>query len=387
LAWNTIALNSAVTVAKQSPGQSIVSLAYVQAAVYDAVVAIEGGYQPYHYQLSPRHPDASVEAAVASAAHDVLIHYFSTQQAGLDASLAASLAAIPDSAAKNDGITIGQASAASLIAFRQGDGLAADIGFTMAAPTLGGFQLPAGQSALIPWLSRFRPFMLESPDQFRPGPPPALNSAAYASSFREVKYRGGAISQYRTAEQADIALFWSSHPAFPFNNMYQAIVTSHNLSAVQAARLFAMTNMVGADALVACWDAKYTYLFWRPQFAIPQGDTDGNPATIGDPTWKPLAPTPAHPEYPSAHGCYSESQVYTLITFLGTSNINVDITSSVPNLLHPTRHYQSANQLINEIGNARVWGGMHFRFSVNEGVRVGQHVAVWAFQRYFQRVR
>ena len=142
-----------------------------------------------------------------------------------------------------------------------------------------------------------------------------------------------------------------------------------------------------SDALVACWDAKFTYLAWRPQFAIPQGDADGNPATIGDPAWKPLAPTPAHPEYPSAHGCGSEAQVYALMTVLGTSNVNVDISATVPNLLHPTRHYQSVNQIINEIGNARIWGGMHFRFSVNEGVRVGQHVASWAFQHYFQRVR
>ncbi len=234
-------------------------------------------------------------------------------------------------------------------------------------------------------MSQFRPFLLESPDQFRPGPPPALDSPEYALSFNESKYFGGANSQYRTPEMTDIALFWTSAPAVQFNTVYQGIATSRNLSPVQAARLFAMTNMVGADALVACWDAKYTYLAWRPQYAIPQGDLDGNPLTKGDPTWKPLAPTPSHPEYPSAHGCGSEAQAYALVAFLGTNNINIDITATVPNLLHPTRHYQSANQLIDEIGNARVWGGMHFRFSVNTGVRLGQRVAVWALQRYFLR--
>src|SRR5579859_1043221 len=386
VAWNNIALNSVVTVAKQNPAVAIVSIAFVQAAVYDAVVAIEGGYQPYHYDLEPHHPDASVEAAVAAAAHDVLVHNFPTQQAVLDADLAAALAAVPNGAAKTDGMAIGQASAASFIAWRQGDGFGANIGFTMPAPAIGVFQLPAGQLPAVPWLSRLRPLMLASPDQFRPGPPPALDSLEYAASFNESKYFGGANSPYRNAEMTDIALFWTSSPAIQFNTAYQGIATSRNLSPMQAARLFAMTNMTSADALIACFDAKYTYLAWRPQFAIPQGDADGNPFTTGDPTWKPLAPTPSHPEYPSAHGCGSEAQIYALVTFLGTPNINPDISATVPNLLHPTRHYQTAGQLIDEIGNARVWGGMHYRFSVNTGVRLGQHVAIWDLQRYFQRI-
>jgi hypothetical protein len=261
----------------------------------------------------------------------------------------------------------------------------ADIGFVMPAPGIGVFQLLPGQVPGAPWLSKFRPFMLESPDQFRPGPPPALTSVEYALSYNESKYFGGAGSQYRTPEMTDIALFWTSAPVPQFNNMYQSIATGRNLSPVQAARLFATTDMFGADGLVACWDAKYTYLAWRPQFAIPQGDLDGNPFTQGDPTWKPMAPTPAHPEYPSAHGCGSEAQVYALMAFLGTSNLNVDITGNAPNLVQPTRHYQTAGQLIDEIGNARVWGGMHFRFSVNAGVQLGQRVAVYALQHYFQR--
>ncbi len=386
IAWNNIALNSVVTVANQNPAVAIVSISFVQAAVYDAVVAIEGGYQPYLYTLTPRHPDASVEAAVAAAAHDVLVHNFPAQKVSLDADLAASLAAVPDGAAKSDGLAIGQASAASFIASRQGDGFGANIGFTMPAPAIGVFQLPAGQLPAVPWLSQLRPLMLNSPDQFRPDGPPALDSLEYAASFNESKYFGGANSPYRNAEETDTALFWTSSAAVQYNTAYQGIATTQALSPVQAARLFAMTNMTSADALLACWDAKYTYLAWRPQFAIPQGDADGNPFTTGDPTWKPLAPTPAHPEYPSAHGCGSEGQVYGLVAFLGTSTINLDISATVPNLLHPTRHYQTASQLLYEIGNARVWGGMHFRFSVNAGVRLGQHVARWVLQRYFQRI-
>jgi hypothetical protein len=384
-AWNAIAVNATLAVAKQPPTETFIQVAYVQAAVYDAVVAIQGGYKPYHYVLSPRHPNASIDAAAASAAHDVLVHSFPAQQAALDADLAASLAAVADDPAKTDGIAIGQASAASLIAFRQGDGLEANIGFVMPAPAIGVFQLPAGQSPVLPWVSQFRPFLLDSPDQFRPGPPPALTSIEYALSYNESKNFGGTNSPYRTPEMADTALFWTSAPIMQYNAAFQGLATGRNLSPVQAARLFAMTNIVSVDAQIACWDAKYHYLAWRPQFAIPQGDLDGNPFTQADPTWKPLAPTPAHPEYPSAHGCASEAVVYALVDFLGTNNINLDITATVPNLLHPTRHYQSASQLINEIGNARVWGGMHFRFSVNAGVRLGQHVAVWTLQRYFQR--
>jgi hypothetical protein len=317
----------------------------------------------------------------------VLLHYFPAQQATLDDALATSLAAVPDGAAKSDGLAIGQASADSLIAFRQGDGYGADIGFTMPAPAIGVFQLPAGQTAAVPWLSQLRPLMLESPDQFQPDGPPALTSAVYAASYNETKYFGGAVSAYRSAEQTDVARFWTSQPGIQFNVAYQGIATSRCLSPVQAARLFAMTNMSGADALIACFDSKYHSLAWRPQFAIPQGEADGNAFTRGDPTWTPLAPTPAHPEYPSAHGCGSEAQIFALVAFLGTPNINLDISATVPNLLHPTRHFQTAGQLIDEIGNARVWGGMHFRFSVNAGVRLGQHVAAWVLRHNFQRIR
>ena len=386
VAWNGIAVHAAVSVAKQAPAQSYIYISFAQAAVYDAVVAIEGGFQPYHYSLSPRHPNASVDAAVASAAHDVLAHYFPAQQATFDAALAASLAAVADSPDKTDGIAIGQASAASLIAFRQGDGLEANIGFTMPAPGPGVWQLPAGQSPQTPWVSKLRPFMLNSPDQFRPGPPPALDSAEYAASYFEIKTFGGANSPYRNPEMTDIALFWTSSATIQYNDVFQGLALNDNLSPVQAARLFAMGDMVGSDSLIACFDAKYHYLAWRPAFAVPQGDATGNPLTIGDPTWKPLGATPNHPEYPSAHGCASEATAYVLEAFLGTPNINIDVVSTVPNLLHPTRHYQTAGQLIDEIANARVRAGFHFRFSTTAGVRLGQQVASWELQHYFQPV-
>jgi hypothetical protein len=151
----------------------------------------------------------------------------------------------------------------------------------------------------------------------------------------------------------------------------------------QAARLFAMGNLVGADALIACFEAKYHYLFWRPQFAIPRGDTDGNPATAGDPTWKPLLGTPTHPEYPSGHGCLTGAEAEVFAAFLKTNRIDLDLTSTVPNLLQSTRHYDSVADLTQENMNARVWGGIHFRDATIKGVALGRKVANWALKRYF----
>jgi|SRR5579859_292812 len=386
ITWNNIALHSAVVVAKQFQPQSYVYISFAQAAVYDAVDAIEGGYQPYHYRLPKREPNASVEAAVATAAHDVLVHYFPAQQAALDADWVTSLAGVVNTPNKADGIAIGRAAAASLIAFRQGDGLEANIGFTMPAPAPGVWQLPAGQTPQTPWLSKLRPFLLNSPDQFRPGPPPALNSPEYAASYNESKYFGAANSIYRTPAETDIALFWTSNAPTQYNTAFQNLALTRHLNPIQTARLFAMGDLVGADALIACWDAKYTYLAWRPAFAIPQGDTDGNPLTIGDPTWKPVGATPNHPEYPSAHGCATEATAYVLMDFLGTSNINLDVTGTAPNLVQTTRHYATAADLVDEVVNARVWIGFHFRFSGLAGVHLGQRVAAWTLQRYFQPI-
>jgi hypothetical protein len=162
------------------------------------------------------------------------------------------------------------------------------------------------------------------------------------------------------------------------------LTQARGLNAAQSARLFAMGNLIGADALIACFDAKYHYLFWRPQFAIPQGDSDANPDTIGDPSWTPLLATPNHPEYPAAHGCLTAAEAEVFATFFDTKRIEVDLTSMVPNLTHTTRHYQRTSDLVQEMVNARVWGGIHYRQSVEAGVDLGQQVARWTLKRYFR---
>jgi hypothetical protein len=380
--WNRIARRTAVQVAGLSPAHAYIYFSYTQAAVYNAVVAIEGGYQPYKLDLA-RRPDASVDAAVAAAAHDVLVHYFPAQQAALDADYTASLAAISDGAAKSDGIEVGQDAAAGIIALRQGDGLEVDIGFVMPPPAPGVWQLPPDQTPLTPWVSRMRPFMLEKPDQFRPGPPPDLTSRKWAVEFNEVKNYGGSVSAYRTAEQADVARFWTTHPAVQNNTAFEQVTIQRGLDAMQAARLFAMGNLVSADALIGCWDAKYYYLFWRPRFAVPLADTDGNPATAADPTWTPLVATPPQPEYPAAHGCATSATAEMFTAFLGTNKIDVDLTSTVPGLMHPIRHYERANDLVKEIIDARTWGGLHYRESSIKGTILGRKIAHWTLRRYF----
>jgi hypothetical protein len=383
IAWNAIAQRTAITIAKQFQAQSLISISFAQAAVYDAVVAIEGGYQPYQVRLAHL-PEASVDAAVATAAHHVLVHYFPAQQAALDSDYATALAAIPDGVVKDTGIDVGRAAAAGTIALRQGDGLEADIGFSMPAPAAGVWQLPAGQTPQTPWVSRLRPFLLARPDQFRPGPPPDLSSKAWARDLHEVKTFGRSDSPIRTAEQTDIARFWSTNVAVQYNTAFAQLTLVRGLTAVQSARLFAMGNLIGADALIGCFDAKYHELFWRPQFAIPQGDTDGNPNTIGDPSWTPLLATPNHPEYPAAHGCLTAAEAEVLARFFDTKRIEVDLTSTVPNLTQATRHFERTGDIVQEMVNARVWGGVHYRQSVEAGVELGQQVARWALKRFFR---
>jgi hypothetical protein len=373
--WNAMAQSAAITTAKQFPPEATITLAYVQAAVYDATITIDGGGRPYGPWQRPRR-HASVDAAVATAAHDMLVHLLPAQAATLDVDYATALAAIPDGRSKHAGVDVGHRAAAGIIAVRQGDGYETDIGFVMPAPAPGVWQLPSDQTPQTPWVSKMRPFLMVTPDQFRPGPPPALTSRAWAREFNEIKAVGGATSTVRTPEQTMIARFWTTQGAQQWNTAIGQVITNRGFDVDQAARLFAMFELATADAAIGCFDAKYHYLFWRPQFAVPLADTDGNPATTADPTWTPLVATPAHPEYPSAHGCLSTAAADTLAAFLGTDRIEIDMPSTVPGT-DPSRHFDTVDELITEIRNARVWGGLHYRGSTLVGSRLGEQVARW----------
>ena len=329
--WNGIAQRVTISMAKQYQTQSMIYIAMAQAAVYDAVTAIVGGYRPYALRVE-RQPVASLEAAVASAAHGVLAHHFPDQREALDADLMRSLAVVPAGDAKEAGRAIGRAAADSLLAKRRGDGLEIDAGFKMPPAAAGAWQLPAGVSPQTPWVSRLRPFMLERPDQFRPGAPPALASSIWAHDFLEVKTVGGTAAVARTDEQTETATFWSTNSVAQFNGTFRQMVADRRLDAMAAARLFAMGNMVGADALIACFDAKYHYVFWRPQYAIPTGSIQINASTAGDAEWKPFLPTPNHPEYPAAHGCLTAAEATTLAAFAGSDRIDATLSRTLTTL-------------------------------------------------------
>ena len=383
LAWNEIAVETGLTVI-QTNQEAVMRLAYVQAAVFDAVDAVDGGYQPYVGHLRAR-GTTNVDAAVAAAAHRILVTQFPTQQSALDNSYATSLANISDGPAKTRGVAVGEQAAADVQQARAHDGFQANVPYSFGSGP-GVWILPTDNPATTPatpWAAEMTPFIMNTADQYRPGPPPALTSPAYTASYNETKDYGSAISAVRTAEQTDIALFWGrGRPDAQYNSGIRDLVTTHNFSRVQAARALALTNLVAADAFIACFDGKYTYSAWRPYTAIRAGDTDGNPDTVADPTWTPLVRTPNHPEYPANHACVTTSFATTVDNLLGPAHFSVTIPGTPAST--ELRHYTSSSQLITEIANARIWDGVHFRFSTDAGTTIGRSVAHYDYQHALQ---
>jgi len=367
-----------MTMSGISMSTAFVYLAYVQAAVYDALVAIEGGYEPYNLQIQAD-STASREAAVAAAAYGVLKHYVPLD-ATLDGKYAAALAAIPDSIEKTAGIAVGQDAAAGIIALRAGDGLLATGTYTLPVPGPGVWEptvlLPDGVTyapPVDPWMAQLKPFLRTAPEQYRPGPPPDLTSAEYAADLNEVKEIGGAVSATRTPEQTEVARFWTTNMVIQTNAAYRRIAESRGLSLLETARLMAMGNMVATDSLIATFDSKYTYNFWRPVTAIQRADTDGNPLTDPDPTWLPAVMTPNFPEYVAGHGSFVSAQAELYTQFFGTPQIEIDLDSSVTGT---TRHYATADAMRTEIIDARTWGGLHLRQSSVLAVALGQQLVM-----------
>jgi hypothetical protein len=288
--------SQAFTAAALSPTEGHVIFAYVAVAVYDAVMAIEGGYKPFAVDVDAP-AGASAEAAVAAAAYTVLGHYLAAQKpAILDPAYAASLATIPNGQAKTDGVAVGQAVADLWIAQRAGDGFRAPGTYTPPSPPIPGVWIPTAPTPPIGiYLGHMTPFGLDSPDVFRPLGPPALSSKRWAEDYNEAKEIGSSTSTTRTAEQTVAARFRAEPPVQQARRSFREFVLDRDLDVVDAARFMAMISVTYADGLIACFDAKYHYVFWRPITAIRAGDTDGNDATVGDPAWSPLLPvTPNH---------------------------------------------------------------------------------------------
>jgi hypothetical protein len=371
--WNQIAL-AATVVAGQGANPQGRSMAIVQVSVHDAVNAITCEYRTYlRIGCGPWY--GSPEAAAIAAAHYALVSLFPSQAAGLNAARATSLSSrgLSDT---DPGVALGQAVAAAIVGLRATDG-AAQAQFPYTAPGAGtpGVWVPLSATpALLPGWGNVTPWALNSGSQFRPAGPPSLKSARYARDYNEVREVGSLTSSVRTAEQTEISRFWLATPSAIWNGVARQIIAAKNLDLSSAARTLALMYMSTSDAGVACWDAKYTYNFWRPTTAIRQGDLDDNARTVADPAWAPLFNVPQHPEYISGHSTNSSAMAWILILLYGDDpGVVMTVTSPTnPNL---QRQWTKLTEGISEVIDARIFGGFHFRTSNETGARVGERVA------------
>jgi hypothetical protein len=383
--WNAIAANTLNGDATKPGPEPFLYMGFVHAAVYDAVVGVHRRYEPYRFTAhAPR--GASARAAAVAAAHKILVTYSPYATAALDAAYTASLAQLPDGWSKTAGVDFGTRVADNLIALRVNDGRNAPVLFTQPpAPGVWRPTPPAFAPMIDPWLGGVTPLLIRSTRQFGdPGPPAALTSASYTRDFSEVKALGSATSTQRTPEQTATALFYSGNAAAQFNAGLRDQVLVRHLNIVDAARMFAAVDMSAADTLLSVWYAKLKYGFWRPDTAITLADTDGNPATVADPSWTPLRPDPAYPDWVSGYSAQAGSFSRSLAAVLGTRDLQLTlISTAVPGAV---RHYGSGAALRSDVVNGRMWLGIHFRTSDEVGSRMGQRVATWILARYFKPV-
>lgn len=384
--WNAIMFQAAQA-AGTSPFVMTRVAAIVQAAVFDAVNGIERRYTPIHVPPAA-HPGASRRAAVVLAAYTTLVNLYPSQKTTFDQQLVASLASIAsDAAAENStsiwrGAVWGHSVGSAILSWRSTDGFTppppAFLGGTAAGqwrPTPPAFLPGAG-----PQFAYMTPWGIQSPQQFRPSGPRALTSAQYAADLNEVAAMGSIGSSLRTADQTLLARFWqSTTPNYIFNRAALDLAAERHLTFSEKARLLGLLNLAMADADIACWDAKYYYVFWRPVTAIPLADTDGNPSTTADPAWTPLLITPAIPDYPSGHTALAGAAGTVLANSFGESS-GLALTSDAPAMAGVVRSFTTVSAMMDEVRDARVFGGIHFRTADNDGQAVGVAVAQYLIQ-------
>jgi hypothetical protein len=407
--WNEVAVNTLAAIPGPNGGAPPafqINMGMVEGAVYDAVNAI-GPRQHRPYLLKRRFDaKASIDAAVATAAYDVLTNIVSTAperapfpgRAGLLATLAteyaASLAAVDAGPHKRQGLAAGHAAAAAMLAARVNDGR---FGPSQWVPnSAAGHWQPLVDPATglpildpTPWAGGVKPFLIRSSSQFRSDPPPALESAAYAEQFNEVRSLGSATDSARTTNQTYVAKWWQSSPTLSWNEVARQLITRNNLDAADAARLFAMQNLSAADAAINCWNDKYHFDFWRPWNAIPRAEEDNNPATTAVAGWTALITAP-YPEWPSGHNCLDGAHVAFLRMFFDDAPSGGFQITSRSAFLAPAepkvRTFDTFSQPLAELIEARIWAGLHYRAADVEGQQLGRNVAAYATANYFQPV-
>ncbi len=407
--WNDTAV-SALLAAGHNNVTVTRGLAMVQIAVHDTLNAIERRYEPYVYD-PPAAPGASVDAAVATAARDVLVMAvpaFGTvpQQvtaiAAVDAAYTAALAKIPDEPAKASAIAIGRAAAAAIVALRKEDGATRDTPYTPSdgpghwrphpnpvpadPPIPSPVLAPGYWPATLPGWGAQTPFTLLSGGQIPIPGPPALTSEAYARDYEEVKRLGGKNSTVRTAEQSQIARFWYEGSGQGWNRIARIVAVSRSLDLWDHAQLLALQNTAMADGFIAGWHIRYRHDFWRPVTAIRAGDTGGNPSTVGDRTWESLLNTPANPEYPSTHSILGGAAAAVLAAVLGIDEVAFSSTSGPP-FAGLTRSFKSFSEAAQENADSRVYAGIHFRSACRDGIALRRTIGQRAARMFLQPVR
>jgi len=388
--WNRNMFEAArVNVPPTGPIPMTRNAALVQGAVFDAVNGIERRFTPVHVDAAA--PDgASARAAAVQAAYAMLIRLYPTQLASLSAKRADSLAAIGDSQPSIDlGIAWGQSVADAIWTWRLTDGntpapppFLGGLNVGQWRPTPSGFLSGAGVQ-----FSYMTPWVIESPSQFRPAGPPALTSDRYAAEYNETKTMGSLNSTVRTDDQTLFSRFWAVSTASAYwNQIALSLADKEHYSFSKRARLLALLNLAIADAAIGCWEAKYTYVFWRPVTAIPLGNTDGNPTTVEDLSFTTLLITPNHPEYPSGHSCLSGSAAEILARTFGRHK-KLTVSSDAPEMAGVVRSYDGFSEILQEIKDARVFAGIHFRAACDDGGNLGAQVGDYVKDNALRHVR
>lgn len=394
--FNLFALQriAAATPARPAP-VTFLDMAIVNAAIYDAVQAIEKQYQPYHAQIPGA--SGSPEVAAAKAAHDVLVNLFPLQTGTIDTFYTDYLTAKGLSPV-DPGVVVGAAAAAQIIALRSNDGR-----FPAVDPPFNGGTEP-GQwrptesflpgpppsfaSMAAPWVANVTPFALKSGDQFRAAPPPPLTSNEYTKNYNEAKLMGARVGSLRTPEETTFALFWASNYTALWNRVARELSSSQNLNISDNSRLFALLTFSMADAAITAWDSKVAFNFWRPLTAIRLGNDDTNPDTVGDPTWEPLINTPNYPDHTSGANNVSAAATRAFSLFFGTNEMTFTVTTTNAALgtPAPTRTYHKFSDASLDVVEARILQGIHWRFADEDARKQGRHVAQWVHGHFLKPI-
>jgi hypothetical protein len=381
--WNLNFSNTIFPLPGQGPAVTVPHLAMMHGAVYDAVNAIDRSRRAYALTSAVGSSGDSKQAAAATAAYRVLVTLYPGQKTTLDGLYAASLSGIADGDVAG-GIAVGEAAAAAMLNVRAGDGRFGAFRFAVGSgPGVWKPVLPAFVNDPGAWLKDVKPFLIEDPLKYLSKGPHDLTSTQYAREFNEVKnYGGPAATTLRSADQTHAARYWAENPPRTWSRVLRTLSAQQGLSLVDNARLFAAAYMGAADALIAVWCDKAEWLFWRPITAIQEAETDGNPATAEDDSWLPLIDTPPYPEHSSGHAGLSGAMVRTLQHFFGTDEIGWTDTNNSGF----TRSFASFSQAIDEVVDARVWSGIHFRTADEDGAHIGKRVVNYGHARYFKPV-